>query len=225
MTAVVAAIANQKGGVGKTTLSVNVGVEFWRRGFKTLVIDADPQGSAVEYAANAPEDEPFPIPIINLASAGPKLAQEVGRHADSYDIIVIDCPPHKSSPQTLAALIASDLVIIPLYPSWLDLTATKATLETLEIAKGSNPEIRSAVLLNGVRSKTMMSITINLAINELQIPRLKTEISQAEELRQIVGDGEAIALRGHSKSRQQINDLADELLEMMGLPIAKQEAA
>lgn len=225
MTAVVIAVANQKGGVGKTTLSVNLGVEFWRRRFRTLVIDADPQGSAVEYAANAPEDSPFPIPVINLAHSGNKLAQEVMRHADNYDLIVIDCPPHKTSPQTLAAITASDLVVLPLYPSWLDLTATKATLDTFELAKGVNPDIRAAVLLNGVRNKTIMSITIDMAITELNIPRLRTEISLAEELRQVVGNGEAVALRGASKARQQISALADELLETLELPIANPEAA
>ncbi|WP_341702070.1 ParA family protein [Ferrovibrio sp.] len=225
MTAVVVAVANQKGGVGKTTVSVNLAVEFWRRNFRTLVIDGDPQGSAVEYAANAPEDKPFPIPVINLAHAGAKLAQEVMRHADNYDLIVIDCPPHKTSPQTLAAIAASDLVIMPLYPSWLDLTATKATLETFEQAKALNPDIRAAVLLNGVRNKTIMSMAIDLAITELNIPRLKTEISLAEELRQVVGDGEAVALRGASKTRQQISALADELLENLNLPIANTEAA
>ena len=68
-------------------------------------------------------------------------------------------------------------------------------------------------------------MAIDLAITELNIPRLKTEISLAEELRQVVGDGEAVALRGASKTRQQISALADELLENLNLPIANTEAA
>lgn len=220
----VIAIANQKGGVGKTTLSMNLAADFARRGFDVLVIDADLQASAVKWSSYAEEGRPFPVAVVSLAAAGAKLAGEVERHRAKYDVIFVDCPPHKGVQQTLAAMSCADLVLMPLRPSFLDLEPTVETVATLEQAKALNPEVEARAVLNCVRAGTGSTGKIISALADLDVAVLNTRVALAEEFGQAVEKGEAVAFRRATPARQQISALADEILEIIKLPVAKEAA-
>ena len=97
MSAKIIAVVNQKGGAGKTTVSMQLGGAFGRRGKKVLVIDAGPQATATRRAASAGDDKPFPATISGLSAAGDKVHREARKYVDDFDIIVIDCPPAADS--------------------------------------------------------------------------------------------------------------------------------
>jgi chromosome partitioning protein len=80
-----------------------------RRGYKVLVVDADPQGASVRWAASADDDKPFPSSVVGLSTDGTKVHREVHKFIGDYDIIVIDCPPAADSPVPQSALLVSDL--------------------------------------------------------------------------------------------------------------------
>ena len=103
--------ANQKGGVGKSTLSTNAADYLHRQGFKTLLIDADPQGTTNDWAARR-DEMPFPV----MALARNNMAQEILGHAVNYDHVVIDGPP-RAEALSRAVIIASDLIVIPIEAS------------------------------------------------------------------------------------------------------------
>jgi chromosome partitioning protein len=82
-------VLNQKGGVGKTTLAIDLADEMSRRNRRTLLTDADQQGSALDWGAARSEDAQFSI--IGLPRS--TIYREIGRLGQGYDAVVIDGLP------------------------------------------------------------------------------------------------------------------------------------
>jgi chromosome partitioning protein len=124
------ALVSQKGGAGKSTLSIHLAVEGTARGLRTLLIDVDPQGSAANWGDRRGEKLP------DVATENPaRLGKAIERAAaEGYDFVVIDTPPHADQSALYAARIA-DLVAIPCRLSILDLDSIEATIELCHLAK------------------------------------------------------------------------------------------
>lgn len=122
-TNVIYAFLNQKGGVGKTTLSVHTAAEFARQCKRVLLIDAGPQGSGLAWA-NCRETPAFTVVGMPKAT----IHKEIHLLAKDYDEIVIDGPPQIAE-LARSILLAADLVVIPLLPSPLDVWAAAETVD------------------------------------------------------------------------------------------------
>jgi molybdopterin-guanine dinucleotide biosynthesis protein len=127
MTAKIITIAQQKGGAGKTTLIVHLATFWSGQGLSVAVADIDPQGSVTQWAKLRAEKQGRAAPFV-LPVTGWRTAAEVERLAKTYDIVLIDSPPHAAT-EARIAVRAAHQVLIPLQPSVLDLWATKATLD------------------------------------------------------------------------------------------------
>jgi chromosome partitioning protein len=152
----VIALISQKGGVGKSTLAVHLATEANQQGQRVLLLDLDPQGSAMEWA-NRRGDRPPDVSGANPAS----IAKEIERAAsEGYELVVIDTAPHADH-AALQAARAADLVAIPCRPSTFDIAAISATLDLCKLANK-----QAVVVLNAAPIRSRVTAEAQEAIAE-----------------------------------------------------------
>ena len=212
-------MANQKGGCGKTTITMGLAGTLGVRGHRVLVIDADAQATATRWAAAAADDRPFPATVVGLAAAADKLHREIRKHVDGgYDYILVDCPPSIESPAPQSAMLVSDLVLVPVIPSPADLWATKGIKMLIEHAGAINEGLRSAMVAN-MTPRTAIGKDALSALADFGLEMARTTLGQRTAYREAVVDGLPIQGLG-SRAREaiaEIEALTDEVERMLTL--------
>lgn len=189
--AVIALVGN-KGGAGKTTLAVNLATTLAKEG-PTVVFDADPQGSVLQWQRIAESDSG---PTVVDTAMG--LEDTFARTAGRYDHVVIDCPPSVHAPQTHAALEVSDIALIPVQPSPLDLWATVHIEHAVAQARKTNPGLKALLVINQLEPRTRLSRLIHQALAELELPAAETAIRRRAVYRASVLEGKSVLDMGRS---------------------------
>lgn len=168
------AIANLKGGTGKTTTAVHLAAGFGREA-PTLLVDADPQGSASEWAELMGREE---ATFDCVALAEPDLHLRLKQLSQGYTHVVIDTPPgHEAIVRS--SVLSADMVLLPLSPSLLDVNRLRPTIELIAAVEGRNaPTLR--VLLTRVRPHTRTGRLSREALENLGVPVLTADIPLLE---------------------------------------------
>lgn len=163
----VLAIVNQKGGTGKTTLAMHLAAGLARRG-ETVVVDLDPQASALQWASQG--GDPFPAPVKQMQ--GRWDAQTLQRTYKSYRYLVLDCPPALDSHAARQALRVCDIALIPVLPSPVDLWASLRLPQEIAAARDENPHLKAYLVLNQIEPKSALSGAMRDALAEFHLPAL-----------------------------------------------------
>jgi len=211
MSAKVFSISNQKGGTGKTTLSMNFASGLSRRG-RTMVVDADPQGSAGQWAGLAPDDRPFPVSVISLAG---NLAREIDRFREDYQYIVIDCPPTLETDVSRLAMSVSDAVLIPVLPSPIDLWASVRLADAIEQAKLSNSKLKAYLVVNQLEPRSALSRAMQQALAEFELEALNSVLRRRAVYRTSAIEGASVYCMGKrgDAAAQEIESIIEELTQ------------
>lgn len=167
------AIVNLKGGTAKTITSVHLAAGLAAQG-RTLLVDADPQGSALSWSEAAGAE--FPCPVVALPVRD--LHRRLPSLLEGFDHLVIDTPPGDTA-IVRSAVLAADAVVVPMPPSFLDLDRLRPTLELLAEVEGIH-QVAVSIVLVRVRQGTRSARATREVLGELGVPALAAEIPLRE---------------------------------------------
>ncbi len=217
MSSKILAVCNQKGGSGKTTATMQLAASFARRGLHTLVVDADPQGTATRWAASASDEHPFPAAVVGLAHASGKLHREVAKFVALYDVILIDCPPAADSVVPQSALLVADLALVPLVPSPLDLWASVGIREVIGRLSDINETLQGRLLLNQAQPNQNLTRETLQILEGFGIEMCGTIWRQRAAFRQSAVWGQSVHDLDNKAAVAEVEALSQELLQLLQL--------
>jgi chromosome partitioning protein len=169
----VLAFLNQKGGVGKTTLATNVATALAIQKQRVLFIDADQQGSALDWSAARKGELLFPV--VGL----PKdtLHREIPALGETYDWVIIDGPPRVYN-VAKSAIAAADIVVIPVQPSPYDVWAAKEIVDLISEVRVIKAHLKAVFAVNRKIVGTAIGRDVAAALATYPVPVLQAAISQ-----------------------------------------------
>lgn len=203
------ACLNQKGGVGKTTLAVHLAAYLARAG-RVLLVDSDPQGSALSWAA-ARGDKAPPFNVIRYDK--PTLHRDVASLGKGYAHVVIDGPPRVTDLAT-SAIGAADIVLTPVQPSPYDVWACGEVVKLVKQVQIYKPAVRQFLVINRKIGNSAIGRDVRDALAGFEIPVLEATITQRVAFAETAATGATVfEIDPEGPAAREMEAMAVELLE------------
>ena len=191
-------VAHQKGGVGKSTLALNLATCFQGE-LSVALVDIDLQGSIIDLKDDFPE----------LAIISEDKFDQIQKLA--YDLIVVDTPPYLSSHLPELFKI-SDYVLVPTKAGFFDVMAIRSTLQLIEEAKKKHKSLRSGIVLNMVKPRSGVTGEVQELLKSLSVPLLNTIVHDRVSFTRSPLTGGVLSGED-PKAKEEITSLAEEIVE------------
>jgi chromosome partitioning protein len=206
---IIITLAHQKGGVGKSTLAINLCGHFAQTGHQAALVDIDPQGSATALLQTFGGGK-WPGALIERAAFSGY--EDLLTRLEGYDIAFIDTPPYLSK-ELRQAMALSHLVLIPCKPSPLDALAVARTIALVKEEQARKPSLAAAIVLTMAPAGTHFPALIRDHLGQHGLPVMDVEIANrvAYARSLLFADG-APADR---KAKGEIAHLAQELIDLL----------
>ena len=202
-------VLNRKGGVGKTTIAINVAATLAMARVRVLLVDADPQASALSWSSLRERDALFAI----VGMARPTLHREIPGIAAKFDVVIIDGGPGVND-LGRAAILASDLVLIPVQPSPYDVWAAAETVQQIREARRFRPGLKAAFIINRKVANTTIGRQAMATLAQFKDPPvLAAALNQRVIYAESAAQGLAvIEVAPHSEAAREMGNLVQQIL-------------
>lgn len=222
-------VFNQKGGCSKTMTTMQLAGAFGLMGFRVFVADMDPQNTSALWHLQARPESPFPATVMSLAPLRENFLNKLAELVDKFDIVLVDCPPSIESRVPWVSLLASDMGLIPVIPVLDNVWASKQAEELVQRARESRTQdgmtepLHAAYVLSMVRRGNVFDMCQETLAEKAQIPILKSKIAMRNAFPESQIYGCVAKSFGKNIAATEIDNLAKEILAIIGLKIPKVE--
>jgi chromosome partitioning protein len=201
---------NQKGGVGKSTLSINIAACFGLLQQKVLLIDADKQATSSTWASLRTET---PFQVVSMSREN--MARDALSLAAGYDFAIIDGPPQAES-ISRSCIVASDLVVVPIEPGGASRWSSDLTVRQLKEAAELKPTLKCGFVVSRKIGTTVLGRDTRSMAADAGIPIFDTEIEQRVAYAEALTMGKTIfEWMGRGPAVAEIQSLTHELLDVL----------